>query len=114
MLQKRSKHPPVEVGSDWRLNPDASRPAADLCVADRVEPRFRSKCDPGLAQACEECPAIEGCRHASIPYLVRPRSSLTRFVNDSTLSRFTTMVGTMICFDAGMNDRSPRAVCAIF
>jgi hypothetical protein len=34
-------------------------------------------------------------------------------VNASTLLQFTTIVGTMICFVSGMNERSPRAACAI-
>ena len=43
----------------------------------------------------------------------RPRKTLMRCVNSSTFARFTTSVGTMICFVSGMNERSPRTACAI-
>ena len=36
-----------------------------------------------------------------------------RFVKSSTLSLFTTNVGTMICFVAGIADLSPFRTCAI-
>ena len=55
-----------------------------------------------------------GLTHAGpVMPIYRPRNVLMRCVNSSTLLRFTTIVGTMICFVSGMNERSPRTACAI-
>ena len=43
----------------------------------------------------------------------RPRIVSIRWMNSSTFARFTISVGTIICFDSGMNDRSPRTAWAM-
>src|SRR5687767_15042313 len=109
MLEEGAQHTPVEFGTARRLKERTRRSAADLRVADLIEPRSGGEQGACPAQAREETAAT----HRFHRRYFLPRNSLIRPMNSSTFERFTTTVGTMICFDSGMNDRSPRTACAI-
>src|SRR5688500_17486371 len=109
MLEEGAQHAAVKIRTGRRLNKRTRRSAADLRVADQIQPRSGGEQGACAAQARQETAA----KHRFHGRYFLPRNSLIRPMNSSTFERFTTSVGTMICFDSGMNDRSPRTACAI-
>ena len=110
MFQKGAKDPAIEIGANARLLDERTRWTADaLCVSDGVQPRSSRQhgaCPTQIREKTTTARRSHG-RHLSPPQCV---DALCELVH---VGRFTTSVGTMICFVSGMNERSPRTACAI-
>ena len=102
--------------------------AVSVAFVSRVAKNFQDYYVSLITQQVGARLYADGVRHSlELPYalfedqrsgetlgkLQKVRTDVEKLITVSINLLFTTIVGTMICFVSGMNERSPRTACAI-